>query len=190
MKIYFDTEFVEYPRTIVPLSIGAVREDGEEYYAVFNDIQYDRRAWQMLIGQGSDRDTWLRDNVLPHLPMDVRYQSGGRYGWKGLWPCLEMRHPDVKNHKDIAEELIEFSGSSPEFWAYFADYDWVVLAQTFGRMIDLPKGWPFYCRDIKQEMDRLGFKKDDLPKQSEDEHDALADARWNKQALEYIRSEA
>lgn len=31
-----------------------------------------------------------------------------------------------------------------------ADYDWVVLCQLYGTMMDLPKGWPMYCRDVKQ----------------------------------------
>ena len=33
MKIFFDTEFIEDGKTIDLLSIGAVRDDGETYYA-------------------------------------------------------------------------------------------------------------------------------------------------------------
>lgn len=40
-----------------------------------------------------------------------------------------------------------------EFYAYYADYDWVVFCWLFGRMIDLPKGFPMYCRDLKQMLD-------------------------------------
>lgn len=43
---------------------------------------------------------------------------------------------------------------TPEFYAYYADYDWVVFCWLFGRMIDLPKGFPMYCKDLKQELDR------------------------------------
>ena len=32
--------------------------------------------------------------------------------------------------------------SKPEFWGYYSDYDWVVTAQMFGTMMDIPKGWP------------------------------------------------
>lgn len=42
----------------------------------------------------------------------------------------------------------------PQFYGYFADYDWVALCWLFGKMIDLPKGFPWYCYDLKQEMDR------------------------------------
>jgi len=39
------------------------------------------------------------------------------------------------------------------FYAYYADYDWVVFAQLFGKMKDLPKGFPMYCKDLKQSLD-------------------------------------
>jgi hypothetical protein len=53
----------------------------------------------------------------------------------------------------------------------YADYDWVVLCQLFGAMVDLPKGWPMYCRDIKQWADELGNPQ--LPEQGKGEHHAL-----------------
>ena len=41
----------------------------------------------------------------------------------------------------------------PEFYGYYSDYDWVVFAQLFGTMMDLPKGFPMYCKDLKQYKD-------------------------------------
>jgi len=41
-----------------------------------------------------------------------------------------------------------------------------------------------YCRDIKQECDRLGSPK--LPEQGKGEHNALADARWNRSAYYFL----
>lgn len=73
---------------------------------------------------------------------------------------------------------------TPEFWGYYSDYDWVAFCWLFGSMIDLPKGWPMYCRDIKQLADQMGELA--LPEQTSTEHHALADARWNKLALEYL----
>src|SRR4029077_17890728 len=91
---------------------------------------------------------------------------------------------------DIEREVRAFcdpeKDGKHEFWGYYADYDWVAICQLFGRMIDLPKGWPKYCRDLKQWADDLGNPK--LPKQSTDEHSALADAQWNKQAWEFLSS--
>jgi len=58
------------------------------------------------------------------------------------------------------------------------------LCQLFGTMEDLPKGWPMFAMDIKQWAVMLGNPK--LPEQGEDEHHALADARWNKKAWEFL----
>ena len=76
-----------------------------------------------------------------------------------------------KTNKEIAEEIKTFCHSelhlakrkggldftkqeaTPEFYAYYADYDWVVFCWLFGRMIDLPEGFPMYCRDLKQMLD-------------------------------------
>lgn len=107
-------------------------------------------------------DAWVSKNVLPHL------------------------HGPIKTRKQIADEVIAFVGDSPEFWAYYADYDWVALCQLYGRMIDLPSGWPMFCRDVKQLAVSLGSPQ--LPAQSETEHHALADARWVRQAWEFLET--
>lgn len=118
---------------------------------------------------------------------------------------------DVSMHRKFDECHLKANGSVPEFYAYYADYDWVVFCWLFGRMIDLPKGFPMYCKDLKQSLDDLlvqlnKFKNlgDDTygkidwdlkklkshpkyPKQ-ENEHNALADAIWNKKLHEFIVS--
>lgn len=105
-------------------------------------------------------DPWLVKNVLPHLKAATT------------------------DRKQIADDLIRFFGEKPEVWAYYADYDWVALCQLYGRMIDLPKGWPMFCRDVKQLADSKGNPK--LPEQASAEHDALADARWARDAWNYL----
>lgn len=112
----------------------------------------------------SRADDWVRTNVLANL-------VGGEF---------------VKPRAQIAAEIVAFVGEKPEFWAYYADYDWVVLCQLYGRMIDLPKGWPMFCRDIKQWCTQMGDPK--LPQQSGTEHNALQDAQWNRQAFDYLAS--
>lgn len=89
-----------------------------------------------------------------------------------------------KSRLEIKNDLLEFIGNDkPEFWAYYADYDHVALCQLFGKMIDLPKGWPMYTRDLKQFLDSMGNPK--IPKQ-ENEHNALDDALWVKQTYDMI----
>lgn len=105
--------------------------------------------------------SWVMENVIPHL------QGGNR---------SRRRH--------IADFIRSFVGEKPEFWGYYADYDWVVLCQLYGTMMDLPKGWPMYCRDLKQLCDSLG--NPNLPEQGKGEHHALADAKWNRAAYEFL----
>ena len=142
MRIFFDTEFLEDGKTIDLISIGMVREDGEELYLVNQEAD-----WKRI-----DADAWLSANVVPALGT-VQFVT----------------------RTVIASKVVEFAGDAPEFWAYYADYDWVVLCQLFGRMLDLPKGWPMYCRDFKQRIDERGWAP---RKQVAGEHNALEDARW------------
>jgi hypothetical protein len=108
----------------------------------------------------SKASPWVRDNVLVHLT--------GRATFRSL----------------IAAELVAFCRPNPEFWAYYADYDWVALCQLYGTMMDLPSGWPMFCRDVKQLAVSLADPA--LPQQGKGEHHALADARWTKAAWQFL----
>lgn len=167
MRIYYDTEFLEGGplRPISLISIGMVREDGEEYYAVNRNA-----PWDDIYA-----DEWLRENVLPHLPRDREHTEEWR---------PDYMHAAVKSPRHIAREVANFcytefwqTREALHLWAYYADYDHVVLSQLFGRMTDLPTHMPMYTRDFKQLNDMLR-PGSGLPQQDGDEHHALADARW------------
>lgn len=152
MKIWFDTEFIEDGKTIDLMSIGAVREDGKQYYAEVIECDLSRAS------------PWVRRNVIPRLRGGV----------------------DRLVRADIAADLIEFMSEKPEIWAYYADYDWVALCQLYGTMMDLPKGWPMYCRDVKQLCDYLG--NPELPKQhTGQEHNSMLDAVWTMHAWSFLQ---
>ncbi len=90
---------------------------------------------------------------------------------------------------EIKKKILEFVGKDkPQFWGYYCDYDWVALCWLMGTMMDLPKGWPMYCNDLKQLCVSYGDPK--LPKQSTGEHNALDDALWNKQTHEWLKDYA
>lgn len=110
-----------------------------------------------------DASDWVKANVLPQIRMDCRTSI-----------------------ESIRKYLLAFfeGRGKPEFWGYYADYDWVVFCQIFGSMVDLPKGWPMYCRDLKQWCDDLGNPQ--LPEQSRMEHNALNDALWNQTVYEFL----
>lgn len=169
MRYFYDTEFIEDGHTIDLISIGVVAEDGRTYYAISKAFNAKKAS------------AWVQANVLAHLPpRNVNFSD------VSVSPRLKEESRAWKNRRDIREDLLQFIGDDPkpELWGYYADYDHVALCQLFGRMIDLPKGWPMYTRDLKQWCDQLGNPK--LPKQGEDEHHALADARWNKQVFEFL----
>jgi 3' exoribonuclease, RNase T-like len=96
--------------------------------------------------------------------------------WQNVIPHINQRRDGVRL-SSIRSGILDFIGDdlSPEFWAYFADYDWVVFCQVFGRMVDLPAHWPKFCMDIKQWSVQLGGIR--FEKQAGQEHNALDDAR-------------
>ena len=151
MKIFIDTEFIEYPNTIEFISIGLVREDNYEYYAISEEFN------------PGNASHWVFENVIERLE----------------------EHIKRKSIKQIAKEIIDFCDVKPEFWGYYADYDWVVFCRLFGRMVDLPNGFPMYCRDIKQLMDQKGNPQ--KPEQDLNPHNALDDAKYHKKLYEWIK---
>lgn len=191
MKYWLDTEFIEDGKTIDLISIGLVCEDGREYYAINRDCDF-RKA-----------SNWVLENVLNPIGLG----RGGFYAINPSNPYCSATEKqalaDARSKREIMEDLLIFFAPNSitddvkvatrsaeedyaevEIWAYYADYDWVVFCQLFGTMMDLPKGFPKYCRDIKQECDRLG--NPELPKQGKGEHNALADAQWNKHVYDFL----
>lgn len=190
MKYFLDTEFHEYKtrgvNTIELISIGIVDETGREFYAESRDFVLPAAA----------RNEWLRDNVLRGLE-SIAFD-----------PVRRLEGIAMPN-ENIARAVLDFVNAGkgdPEFYGYYADYDWVVFCWLFGRMINLPKGFPMYCRDLKQIVDEAvedpstalfipglsPFTLEDLkamkgyPPEPENEHNALADAKWNKALYDFL----
>lgn len=161
MKYFFDTEFIEDGKTIELLSMGMVAEDGREllFQAGWTD---QRRA-----------NAWVAEHVLPNLAHPDYPDRPGL-----------AAHTLIPNPEQACEAIGLFLADDPkpEFWAYYADYDWVVFCQLYGRMMDLPDKFPRYCRDFKQWMDQHNLR---AQSQTEGLHNALDDARWVKR--EYNR---
>lgn len=167
MRYFLDTEFAERPCSIDLISVAIVAEDGREFYAESTDFRYDMA------------NEWVLANVIPQLwsrqSDKSEFNSWTRDGGQGGLMGREQIGRHIRNW--IGED-------KPEFWGYYADYDWVVFCWLFGAMTDLPKNFPVYCRDIKQLCDSLGNPR--LPPSGKGEHHALADARWNKTAFEFL----
>src|ERR1700683_5556441 len=117
MRVYYDCEFIENGKTIELISIGMVRGDGAEYYAV------NRQMPTPPIG----RHLWLMHNVVPHLPLTGPLREG--------YPIpLDIRHPDVRPRRVIRDQVQAFITETPdaELWADYGAYDHVVLCQLWG----------------------------------------------------------
>lgn len=59
----------------------------------------------------------------------------------------------ASSDKAEKEEIYSKGRSNPEFYGYYSAYDHVALCWLWGKMLDLPKGFPMYTRDLKQMLD-------------------------------------
>jgi hypothetical protein len=180
MRIYYDTEFIDDGHTIDLISIGMVREDGRELYAVSSEFNQ----------TALHRNPWLVENVWSSLP--IRKNPPGIRGIDKL----DLDHPDVRTRAQIARLVEDFilgpdhhtSDELPyvELWAYYSAYDHVALAQLWGPMMNLPEGIPMQSDDIITAAKLAGLTPKSLPKQQAGQHNALADARHNAVMARYI----
>src|SRR4051794_22095969 len=157
-RYFIDTEFLEDGTTIELVSVGVVCEDGREYYAVSTDFDAGAAI------------PWVREHVLPQLP------PPSDQAWK--------------SNTVIREELLAFltaDGRGPETWAWYGDYDHVVICQLWGTMPQLPRAMPRFTRDLRQEWERLGSPS--LPRQESGRHHALEDARHNARVWSVLEAE-
>ena len=217
MKYFLDQEFIEgfhkplfgKKRHFIDLiSIGIVCEDGREYYAISNEFRT------------KDADDWVKSNVITKLESKSTFRAGL------LTPTMRLSGPIWKSNEQIKYDLLTFFGCyqdhlfwraipGAEIYGYYSDYDWVLFCSLFGRMIDLPKGFPMYCIDLKQVLDEkvnklsnsdfftefhkkqtLSFeeklnliktKNVKYPQQT-NEHNALADAKWNYELYTFLQT--
>ncbi|MFF4777518.1 3'-5' exoribonuclease domain-containing protein [Microtetraspora fusca] len=188
MRIYHDWEFIEDGRTVDPISVGMVAEDGREYYAVFSDAPWER----------VHKHEWLMTNVWPHLPLvefaPEKFDPAALHDPLGrhliMAPPfvgrLDLTDPVVKPGWVIRNEVRQFitSTADAEMWGWYSAYDHVVLAQMFGPMAALPSDIPKWTNDVRQEVARLGGPR--LPERDGVAHHALADARHIKAMHEFV----
>jgi hypothetical protein len=97
----------------------------------------------------------------------------------------------VYNQNDEDKYYNELSVMPIELYGYYSAYDHVVLCWLFGKMIDLPKGFPMYTIDLQQMLDEIHDQpvKNHMsyPKQA-NEHNALSDAIFNRELYNFIKS--
>lgn len=207
-----------------------------EYYAISKDFNI-KEAWnrydlKLDIKEGGTKKVyWLRENVLKPIFDEWNTYSYHKFNYKNMKYCIQMIG---KTNKQIAEEIKHFVANRPinsnkeqwildydtkdiKFYGYYCAYDWVVFCWLFGKMIDLPKGFPMYCIDVKQMMDiiadvKYAHLRDDLDSRKgivgseftlkrkldimkgcnnypkqTNEHHALSDAKWIKALHDFLQ---
>jgi hypothetical protein len=111
-------------------------------------------------------DHFVSKNVLPHL-------RGG-----------------FMSPENIRFELLSFIGADrhPQFWGWFASYDWIVVCQIFGTMMQLPDDFPKYIHDLKS-IQKIFLPDFKFPVQQSVPHNALEDARELRDRYELLKTE-
>jgi hypothetical protein len=181
-EIYYDTEFLENGSTIDLISIGLVRSDGAEYYAVNADATWPKIA----------EHRWLCENVIPHLPLSSKgvrkHTPAAGSGWTFN---IDLSSTLVRPRWVIANEVREFilAVDDPELWADYCSYDHVVLCQLWGTMARLPGGIPMWTHDLRQEIERAGNPVIP-PMDGLTAHNALDDAREVRHRRTWLRENA
>ena len=200
MDIFYDFEFHEYmykpfpwstaKHVIEPIALGMVTGGGREYYFIFNDFDL-RSAW---------KDEWLRNNVLFYVWEELvrrRADSEGvRYPYLTQYESFtrESLHYHLKAYGHSRRQVAyilqeEIPDGNNRLFAYYSAYDHVALASLWGKMVNLPKQVPMFTYDLKAMLvEAAGENARELtgyPKVRK-EHDALADAQWNKELHLFI----
>lgn len=174
MDIYYDCEFIERGRElpIQLVSIGLVREDGAEMYAINEECL-----------SNVMKHPWMSVNVRPGLP--VREDGPYIYEWDRVHP----EYPYVMALDAVTQQVHKFLTSTPDvkLWAYYGAYDHVVLCQLFGSMADLPPGIPMFTHELQQLVEQHPDRP--LPPEPLDAHHAMWDARWVRDAYEELQRE-
>ena len=230
-KRFLEIPYGKTPPTIDLISIGMVSDDGHEYYAISKDFNL-REAWERYQmdavvpnhprGGRTEKVYWIRENVLKPIYAELylkNYQPGENDLWNFDYKTMKRLICKYgKSNEQIATEVQEFCygfavkgypientkkiAPNIELYGYYSAYDHVVLCWLFGKMINLPDGFPMYTIDLQQTLEEMAQKKSNeigtdysvelyktyvsYPSQT-NEHNALADAKWNKRLHDFIQ---
>jgi 3' exoribonuclease, RNase T-like len=168
VRYFYDTEFIDNGRTIELISIGVVADDGREYYAVSTEFDPDQAG------------LWVRSHVLPKLPPPSSLQ----------WRSRAQIRSDLEDFFGVdglaARPRQRQSPETIELWAWISAYDHVALCQLWGPMTGLPPAMPRFTHELRQLWEDRGSPE--MPPRPADAHDALVDARYNRQRFRIISS--
>ena len=163
MKYFLDFEFEELEnRPTEVISMAIVREDGKCLYLENRHYDIDECT-----------NDWIIKNVIPYLWLN-QWNVEEYMGYERRWDVIVPLHDFRKKIEEYFSEDDDI-----EIWGWYCSYDWYLFCKVFGIMMNLPKSFPYFIRDLRQEMDRI--PKEDRP-QVKRNHNALEDARGIRNA--------
>lgn len=123
------------------------------------------------------------------------YAQNADMDWKMVQPFVEEHVLPlfdnsswfgIKKIRDDVTAFIDPTKGPHEIWAWYGNYDWVAFCGTiYGNMVAVPEGMPWNIMDLKQYADYLRITTKPAPPVGE--HNALVDARWNRDYYKYLR---
>ncbi len=164
-KFYLDMEFnqrnVGGHTVFEMISIGLIDEDGRTYYAVSNEFNL----------KAAQENQFVNDVVLPRL---------------GL-PQTEWKSKD-----QIRQEVLDFIGCDEKNQAlihyWWIPHDFMLLSDLLGEgdFMNMPPQIDRIGVNVAQTWKELGSPHIKLSVDSDEEHNALVDAIWLKEAHEKL----
>lgn len=134
-KVFIDAEFTGLHQDTTLISIGLVADNGDYFYAEFNDFDRDQI------------DDWLEKNVMSNLffPKFIEEKSSifpKSYEVKNWLMCGTT--PIIVNKlKQWFEKYDQI-----EIWSDCLSYDWVLFNQLFGGAMGIPSNISYIPFDI------------------------------------------
>ncbi|MBK7010293.1 MAG: 3'-5' exoribonuclease [Saprospiraceae bacterium] len=120
MKIFLDTEFTGLHQNSTLISLALVAENGEEFYAEFNDYDH----FQINV--------WLEENVISKL-----FFAGQDKVEKKSGQCTFIKGNSIEIVSYLRQWLAGFDYI--EIWADVLAYDWVLFCELFGGALTIPE---------------------------------------------------
>ena len=213
---YYEKEYWIRDNVILPIYFELCLKDGsisaKEYHnntiVGIEDYKFVYKNLKRLINKYGKTNKEIAEEIKDFCSIkSIKSNNGNNY--RTYIAETEETQNWLKREKALFKDTVHYNTPN-EFYAYFADYNWVAFCWLFGKMINLPNGFPKYCKDLKQELDYIvdvmhlerpsiskeqclrELKSLDYPHsnlkypEKTNEHNALADAKWNKKLHEFI----
>ncbi|WP_399559376.1 hypothetical protein [Streptomyces chartreusis] len=179
-NVYLDCEFLRSDPELSGLySIALTDDNGIDYYA----CNKDGRPFQLAY------EEWMLDNVVPYLPMQIyRDLTGGvsTVHWDERHPDYGMVKPAVQIRDEIAAYFENTDADQTHLYAYYGGQDIFRLHSLWGHDWSvMPDAVPCWFYDLKGLAVQRGNPR--LPEQQEGAHNALEDARWNREVHRFLQ---